>query len=368
MNTNLSDSIKRLRKEKNLTQDDIASMLGVSYQAVSRWETGASYPDVELLPALASLFDVSLDTLFCMDKKSEETKIRQFETECHELTSTDDKIKLIKKYIAELPGNAYLKYRLLSEYKNSGMQYSKSKLHEMRKLCQFVVDHTTDSAWYRDYTLNDMISVEDDDNLDEWLAMLDNRTIVSSSKALTNRYFYRNEINKYNVAVQRDIIYSLSNMFMDDFCKRDAKTYKNAESRASGQKKILQIIDIMRNPEIECDAWIDSRAFAYLRLSAGYFGVGKVEEGYTALEKSVDLYVMIAKLPDDTELQYNCPSLDLLAEQFDRECKRSNIAYVNQCLTVPDGWEWFNCVRNEERYQKQVERVKQYCSEYDIQN
>lgn len=59
MRLHLPDSLKRLRKAKNLTQEDIASALGVSYQAVSRWETGASYPDIELLPALSALLDAS---------------------------------------------------------------------------------------------------------------------------------------------------------------------------------------------------------------------------------------------------------------------------------------------------------------------
>lgn len=366
MNINLSDSIKRLRKEKNLTQDDIASMLGVSYQAVSRWETGVSYPDVELLPTLASLFDVSLDTLFCMDEKSKEIKMKQYATEYDELADAEEQIQLTKKYIAELPGNAYLKYRLMSSYKDAGLEYAKSKLNEMRKLCQFVVDHAAD-AWYRNAAIDVMISVEDDDNVETWIFMLDNRTFISSSNALTHRYFYRNEIDKYNTAIQRDIVCSLSAIFMANFCKRDVRTYKSAESRVFGQRKVLEIIDIMRNPKIECDAWIDSRAFAYLRLAGGCFGIGKIEEGYAALEKAVDLYVMLANLTDGTVLQYNCSSLDLLTEKFDRNRIRNNINDAYRCLTVPDGWEWFNCVRNEERYQKQVERIKQYCSENTIE-
>ena len=66
----LSQNIKRLRLEKNLTQEQLASMLGVSAQAVSKWETTDTYPDGALLLPLAKALDVSLDELFENDAVS----------------------------------------------------------------------------------------------------------------------------------------------------------------------------------------------------------------------------------------------------------------------------------------------------------
>lgn len=60
----LSANIKRLRLEKNMTQEQLASRLGVSAQAVSKWETSETYPDGALLVPLANELSVSLDTLF----------------------------------------------------------------------------------------------------------------------------------------------------------------------------------------------------------------------------------------------------------------------------------------------------------------
>ena len=60
----LSANIKRLRLEKNLTQEQLASKLGVSAQAVSKWETSETYPDGALLVPLANELDVSLDEFF----------------------------------------------------------------------------------------------------------------------------------------------------------------------------------------------------------------------------------------------------------------------------------------------------------------
>lgn len=52
------------RKERGMTQEELASQFDISNQAVSKWETGQSYPDVELLPKIADFFEISLDELF----------------------------------------------------------------------------------------------------------------------------------------------------------------------------------------------------------------------------------------------------------------------------------------------------------------
>ena len=63
----LSANIKRLRLEKNLTQEQLATKLGVSAQAVSKWETSETYPDGALLVPLANELEVSLDEIFGND-------------------------------------------------------------------------------------------------------------------------------------------------------------------------------------------------------------------------------------------------------------------------------------------------------------
>ena len=59
----LSENIKRLRREKDLTQETLAEFLGVTFQSVSNWERGESYPDITMLPMIADFFDVTLDEL-----------------------------------------------------------------------------------------------------------------------------------------------------------------------------------------------------------------------------------------------------------------------------------------------------------------
>ena len=60
----IGKNISTLRKQRGLTQESLAGELGVSFQAVSKWENGQSCPDISLLPVIADFFDIHIDELF----------------------------------------------------------------------------------------------------------------------------------------------------------------------------------------------------------------------------------------------------------------------------------------------------------------
>ena len=64
MNETMGQIIRRLRKEKNLTQEELAQQLNVTNQAVSKWENGDCMPDISQIVPLASVFGVTTDVLF----------------------------------------------------------------------------------------------------------------------------------------------------------------------------------------------------------------------------------------------------------------------------------------------------------------
>lgn len=86
----LGETLKRLRQAKGLTQEQAAEALGVSPQAVSRWETDAACPDTALLPGLAMFYGVSLDELFGMDRIRQTETLRGIHTEALELAAAGD--------------------------------------------------------------------------------------------------------------------------------------------------------------------------------------------------------------------------------------------------------------------------------------
>ena len=67
----IGNNIAKWRKEKGMTQDQLAEQLSVSAQAVSKWENGISLPDITLVPKLARIFEVSIDQLFSREVEPE---------------------------------------------------------------------------------------------------------------------------------------------------------------------------------------------------------------------------------------------------------------------------------------------------------
>lgn len=71
---NFGENLKKLRKEKQLSQESLAEKLNISRQAVSKWESNSSYPDMNNLIQLKDIFNVTLDEMILIDKKDcEET-------------------------------------------------------------------------------------------------------------------------------------------------------------------------------------------------------------------------------------------------------------------------------------------------------
>ena len=88
-----------LRNEKKMTQAELAEMLGVSTQAVSKWETGGGFPDVQTIPDIARALDTTTDYLFGRVKKQQ--KIFCYNVQEHDGTPVNGRIYR-RKYEAEL--------------------------------------------------------------------------------------------------------------------------------------------------------------------------------------------------------------------------------------------------------------------------
>ena len=71
MDLKIGNVIRKLRAEHSVTQEELAAYLGISYQAVSKWETGATMPDIALLPRLAAFFGIRIDELFSVSHEDD---------------------------------------------------------------------------------------------------------------------------------------------------------------------------------------------------------------------------------------------------------------------------------------------------------
>ena len=87
MNIYFGENLKNLRREKNLTQEKLADFLGVSFQTVSKWERGDTYPDITMLPEIAGFFKISVDDLLGVNRAENEKEITEKLQEYDNLTN-----------------------------------------------------------------------------------------------------------------------------------------------------------------------------------------------------------------------------------------------------------------------------------------
>lgn len=123
MKLNIGENIKHLRREKDMTQEEFAEILGVSCQSVSRWENNTCYPDMELLPTISDVFQVTLDSLLGVSEAVEEARVAEYLSRYQTAVSEGDVcecIKIAREGVGEYPNNYVLLNKLMEALFISG--------------------------------------------------------------------------------------------------------------------------------------------------------------------------------------------------------------------------------------------------------
>ena len=130
MEMNIGNKIRELRKKKGITQEHLASALGITSQAVSKWEMSTGYPDIAMLPVIAGYFDVSMDTLFNYDADKLEENIMNVLYSSRGGRPFEEAEKILLEGIADYPGGHILKRELLEWYAGQIRTHGRTDLVE----------------------------------------------------------------------------------------------------------------------------------------------------------------------------------------------------------------------------------------------
>ncbi|MBQ5602299.1 MAG: helix-turn-helix transcriptional regulator [Clostridia bacterium] len=112
----IGQNIKKLRKNADMTQEELAEMLSISSQAVSRWETDSAMPDISLLPSLCSIFNVSSDELLGIDIAKQEEEINEIREKANVKFSrgySKEARKILEDGLRKFPKSYLLMYDLM---------------------------------------------------------------------------------------------------------------------------------------------------------------------------------------------------------------------------------------------------------------
>ena len=141
MNLQIASNIRKFRRAAELSQEQLAERIGVTFQTVSKWERGESFPDITLLPALASFFQITVDTLLGVDTEREKEEIQKILDRCAELEthySFDDEIPLLEEGLKRYPNSYDLMAHLANVLQNSDPARSID-------LCSYILERCVDN-------------------------------------------------------------------------------------------------------------------------------------------------------------------------------------------------------------------------------
>jgi len=137
MNQELGKRIKALRGERGMTQEALATALDVSPQAISKWETGVTAPDISLLPAISVTFGVTIDELFCLSDAEHLDRINRMITNTRDLSEAEfsSAEAMLRGIAARKPGCAEAWLQLAELYQSrigtstrAAMEFAKQAL------------------------------------------------------------------------------------------------------------------------------------------------------------------------------------------------------------------------------------------------
>lgn len=142
MEIKIGNKIKSLRKQKNISQEVLAQYLGVSFQAVSKWESETAMPDITLVPAIASFFGVSTDELFDYNHFEMEKRVNEIIVASLPYRGVDDAEceAILREGLKKYPGNDILLNCLI---------YSipvPERSDEVISICKSLIEGTKDDA------------------------------------------------------------------------------------------------------------------------------------------------------------------------------------------------------------------------------
>lgn len=140
MEINLGRKIKALRKQKNISQEVLAQALGVTFQAVSKWETGVALPDVAMIPVIAGFFEVSTDELFDFNLIEQERKVMKIceDAAAYRFSNPQKSEAMLRDGLKQFPGNDVILNNLLYTLQ------SPERNEEIITICKSILEVTRD--------------------------------------------------------------------------------------------------------------------------------------------------------------------------------------------------------------------------------
>ena len=309
--------IRLLRRQNDVTQDMLADHLGVTPQAVSRWESGICYPDMNSLPLIADYFSVTMDELLCYTNARKEQKVETYLEEAERLLNRErltEVLELLRTALAEIPSSYRLQIEMaevLSLYAEALAEKGdtpqireavRAALDEAVSYCRHILSDCTDDD-LRDRTKKTLCDI--------YAHQLDNNAEALRIAEQLHSMSYSQEIVKATILTgdvaftqaQKNLILFADNIWWHLYnlaCVPaiSGETYSREEKIAILTKSVALFELIFENTPY---FYADRLANAYRQLAMLHLSSGKASDKALALdciEKMADAAVACDERPE----------------------------------------------------------------------
>lgn len=361
----IAKTIVTKRREKGITQDELASCMGVTKASVSKWETGQSYPDILLLPKLAAYFNVSIDELMDYTPQLTKDDIRriyhQMATEFISVPFSKAKEKCevyIQKYYSCFPFLLQMAILYVNHHMMAGSQENiTSILEDAIKLCQRIQTESDDpllrqKAVYIEAAINQILNRPERilELLGEEITpeMSGSQLIINAFQMLGNQQKARQlaQIYVYNLlGEQLSVMPTYMQLYKENLPRLEEIV-----------RRICGMIDLFQAKKILANAC----ALFYYNAAVLLMGHNQSDSALTMLEHYTS--VCIKELSNVS--LHGDDFFDLLDSWFEdlelgKQAPRSQTSINEDILAVLCQTDAFHSLENNKRYQHMVQTLKE---------
>ena len=188
MTVKIGEKIKELRKKADVTQERFAEYLGVTAQAVSKWEVESGYPDIELLPPIANFFNITIDELMGFDISKNQEKIDRILRQLTRYSLKGKAAEFLRNAVQEFPNHYELLYYLAYYLKSEGStdEEKLKNVHESISICKRILEDCTNDETLRSRSLQNLAC--------SYNQIGDKRKAIETAKKLPSTFISRESV------------------------------------------------------------------------------------------------------------------------------------------------------------------------------
>jgi len=251
----IGTNIYMLRKSKKITQGELAEKLGVSEQAVSKWENDVCAPDVSLFPIMADYFGVSIDRLFGFHLNSYEAEVKEIIKAADDSHDTYKEIEIISAGLERYPNSPDLKIYLafslsMVNRMSKDEKERKNAVKKAVKLCTEVVDTCGDTKKI-DSALNMLVRIHNEtgeyEKTEKCIEKLSAEAYSSRITGTAHMLAYKKNLKELAQYAEHELwkMYWTMDHIFQCFAYEDKKTsnYERALNFLEAREKLLSVFD-----------------------------------------------------------------------------------------------------------------------------